>query len=650
MGADVLRGNSAIRKAEPGEEADPVWEAMASHVRRTGTGPTRLAEWLPAKPGPVLVQNRGGAEERAPKQGREWTWLETLVLAAYALVAGIGIAWHEPWADESQAWLMARDSHWWAMMWHGVRYEGSPGLWHSILWALARMHVGFVGMHWVAGAIALAGVVVLLRYAPFPLPLRVLLPFGFWLAYQDAVVARSYVVFAVLAFSAATVLRGLAETPVGRKWPQWKLLSLALLLGLMANLSVYSLVASVGFAMAALAVARKRRRAGGAATRLSYAVCLVCAFWAFAAATAVPPSDVSFAAGKNSEHSQQKLLAAVNDQSAKAALTEERANPQDVRPGEMKPVPPIDVEWSRRTQLWHRAARILSLLTYPVSNFRVLALTTCGLVLILALWRKQTGDAAARAGQIGVVGLLPWALMVLVFITVYLAPRHAGMLWTALIASLWLIWPAESRRTTASTRWVANVTMAALILVAADQAWWTAHTVWADVHGPYSGDRAMADFLKYEGQGKRVAGFYYDSVGPVAWFHHKVYDNEPQAYWVWSRNVRTVQHANETIATHPDVIVVGGMERNQRGSNITDDWLPPDPNDRELVALGDNYQIISYAEAHGYRETHRFCGYAFIRDSWAEELCQVALQPVGARTEPQKAWSDRQEWEGPGIP
>lgn len=621
-----------------------MWEAMASqvtgYVRRTGTGPTRLSEWLPARPGPVLVEGPRRADDRAPKQAREWTWLETLVLAGYALVAGIGIAWHEPWADESQAWLLARDSRWWPMMAHGVRYEGTPGLWHSLLWLLARVHIGFMGMHWIAGVIAAAAIVVLLRYAPFPVLLRVLLPFGFWLAYQDAVVARSYVLFAVIAFGAAAVLRSLAQTPLRSKWPQWKLLSLALLLGLMANVSVYSLVASIGFALVVLAVARQRRRAGGAAARLSFAGCLLCAFWACAVATAVPPSDVSFAAGKNTEHSQQQILAAAGDQRAKTALAESRANPQDVRPGEMKPVPPLEVEWSRRTQLWHRVARVLALLTYPVSNFRSLALTACGLVLILALWRRSR-DAAVRAGQIGVVGMLPWALMVLVFTTVYLAPRHAGMLWTALVASLWLIWPAESAWMAPSTKWLARATLAALVLVAADQVWWTAHTVWADVHAPYSGDRGMADFLKYEGPEKRVAGFYYDSVGPAAWFHHAIYFNQPHAYWIWSRNLRTVQQANQTIDTHPDVIVVGGMERNLHGSNITDDWLPPDPNDRERVALGDNYQIISYAEAHGYRETHRFCGHAFIRDGWAEELCQVALQPAGAPTEPYKAWSDR---------
>ena len=603
---------------------DPVWESMAMGVRRTGTGPTRLVDWLPAeKKGPVLVEAPRKSDAPA-SQAHAWTWVETLVLAAYALVAGVGIAWHEPWADEAQAWLMARDSGWWQMMLHGVRYEGSPGLWQTLLWILARLHVGYMGMHWVAGAVAAAGVVVLLRYSPIPVILRVLLPFGFWLAYQDAIVARSYVLFAALGFGAAALLRGLARWPVDRALPRYRLLWLAVLLGLIANISVHGCVASVGLALATTAMLRRRAKAGQRERWVVPALALG-ALWAIALATMIPPSDVNFVAGTNLEKSTARIQAKMGDAQAKADLQADIfAKTNDVRPGELIPVTPVSEHWSDGQAAWHKVARGLSLITYPVSNFRALALLACVLVVLQAL--LYPADAGSRAGPLGWIGLLPWALMVAVFTSMYLAPRHAGMLWTALVISLWLTWPAETA-TTKSRRGLQHVIVAVLAMVACDQIYWTAHSVRADVHGPYDGSKAMARFLKSEGAGKRIAGFYYYTVGPAAWFHAPVYFNQPHAYWIWSRNVRTVQQAPAAIATHPDVIVVGGMNWDKRDAAITDDWVKPEVENLHRPPLGDGYGVMAYAEAHGYRETHRFCGRAFMRDGWAEELCDVALEP-----------------------
>jgi len=599
---------------------DSEWEAMAGHVQHTGTGPTRLSEWLPLeRPGPVLVKEprRSGA----PAAAWPWTWVETLVVAGYALVVALGLTWHEPWADEAQAWLLARDSGFWHMMLHGLRYEGSPGLWHALLWVLARLQVSFVGMHWVSAAAAVAGVAVLLRYAPFPLLLRILLPFGFWLAYQDAVVARSYVLFAVLAFAAAAIVRGWALGSVAIR-PR-SLFGLAVVLGLMANLSVHGFVASLGFALVALAVLRRKSRAG-VPVRAWVPALVLCGFWVFAVATALPSSDVSFVAGNNFEKSIAKIEADTGHPPGAAEKTAIRTEQNDVRPGELRPAAPPRHSWSARQALWHKVARVLSLITFPMSNFRVLALLACLLAVVQACGMRVRPGAPRPVGWIG---LLPWALMVLVFTSVYLSPRHAGMLWTAFLAALWLTWPSGAAAT-GRGQWLRRATVAALVLLAVDQIWWTAHTVWADVHRPYSGDRSMAEFLRTKAAGKRIAGFYYFTVGPAAWFRHAIYYNQPHAYWVWSRNVRTVQQAPATIATHPDVIVVGRMEAGLRDGNISDDWVTPDASDNGPFALGDRYQIIPYAEAHGYRVTHEFCGHSFMRDGWAEELCQVALEPA----------------------
>lgn len=568
---------------------------------------------------PFLIEEEDVREERRQsRSARLQQWVQLAVLVGYAALIAVAIPFHEPWADEAQTWLLARDQGFWHLLLHSIRYEGSPGLWHSILWGLARMHVGYIGMRWISGLVALAGVYVLLRWSPFPLILKVLLPFGFWLAYQDAAVARSYVLFAILAFPAAAILRSMSREELPPR--QGQLIWLAVLLGLMANISVHGFVASVGFAIVTLALLRRWARTGKPVTKTVPAT-ILCCFWMFVFVTVFPPSDVNFPAGKNIQMSTQKIWAILGSQTAKAELQHEKPEGTRPLPGELPMHAGRAFQKTPGEARWHKIARFLGLITFPISNFRVLALVACALAILQAL-------VFGRArGQIGWVGLLPWALMILVFTWMYLAPRHAGMVWEALVASLWLTWPAEPSSRWYE-KWLYGVTVVALALVGLNQVQWTAHAVWDDIHKPYSGDEAMAQWLKTNEAGKRVAGFGYHSIGVTSWFHGPLYFNQPATYWIWSQQPRLDARAPFTIATHPDVIIFGGWNWSEHNADISEDWVQPNLATLNSVPLNDDFRIISDAEAHGYRETHRFCGHAFLRSGYAEELCQVALEPM----------------------
>lgn len=580
--------------------------------RRDGSAARVLPAARPSLPGLQLVPPSARDERRILRRATIQQNVELLVWIGYIAVVAVGIFWHEPWADEGQAWLLARDNGFWHLMFHAIRYEGSPGLWHALLWVLARMHVSYVGMRWVAGAIAAAGIYVFLRWSPFPLVLRILFPFGFWLAYQDAVVARSYVLFAVIAFPAAALLREATVTGLTRK----KLFALAGLLGLMANISVHGFVASLGFAVVTLAVWRRQKRTGR--VRIAIPAALLCCFWIFVVVTVFPPSDVDFPAGKNLQMSTQRIWAKLGSQKAKAEL---RAEKLDIhRPGELAFVPVRTFQKTPGEARWHKIARVLALFTFPVSNFRVLALIACFLVIAQAIVFKP-----AR-GQLGWIGLMPWALMIVVFTWMYLAPRHVGMVWEALIAALWLTWPAEPMASGRAV-WLRRLTLAALVAVALNQVQWTLHSTWDDIHKPYAGDEETAQWLKANAQGKTIAGFAYHSVGVTAWFHGKIYMNQPTTYWWWSQEPRIDARAPFTIAKHPDVIVVGGWNWSAKNADISEDWIKPNLNTLWSVPLNEAFEIIPYAEAHGYHETHRFCGHAFMRSGFSEELCDVVLQP-----------------------
>jgi hypothetical protein len=136
------------------------------------------------------------------------SWLRVLVpcsLTLYAFLVTAANSRHERWADEAQAWLLARDSSL-LDLWTGLlRYEGTPGLWHTLLHALTSVGLPYEALGIVSGGLGIAGAWLLLRYAPFPLWVRVTLPFTFFLLYQYAVIARSYSLLPPLLFSCAAI-------------------------------------------------------------------------------------------------------------------------------------------------------------------------------------------------------------------------------------------------------------------------------------------------------------------------------------------------------------------------------------------------------------------------------------------------------------
>jgi hypothetical protein len=198
------------------------------------------------------------------------------------------IPYHEPWVDEAQAWQLARSLSLTSLFKTFIRYEGSPGLWHFLLWLTIRMHVSYAGLHWICGAVATVSMALLLFRSPFPRYLKLSLPFTYFLLFQYAVVARNYVLVPLLLFVAAIAWK---KRPV----------TLALALGLLANASLHAAVISGGLAVFyAIEQFRESRRqidtgskASGSSRKLLLCGLLLLAFYAFAIWTAWPPRDMA---------------------------------------------------------------------------------------------------------------------------------------------------------------------------------------------------------------------------------------------------------------------------------------------------------------------------------------------------------------------
>lgn len=162
-----------------------------------------------------------------------------------------------------------------------IRYEGSPGLWHFLLWILVRLHVSYSGLHWICGAIAVFASSLLIFKSPFPRYLRLGLPFTFFLLFEYAVVARSYVLVPLLLYLIAIC------------WKKHPLL-LAALLGLLANVALHASVMSGGLAIVYCIEQFRTGAFKNPARRrqlLLFAAVLV-SFYAFAIWTAWPAHDM----------------------------------------------------------------------------------------------------------------------------------------------------------------------------------------------------------------------------------------------------------------------------------------------------------------------------------------------------------------------
>lgn len=138
-------------------------------------------------------------------------WPEWTTISVFAAVVAFAIPYHEPWADEAQAWQLARSLSLRELFQTYIRYEATPGLWHFLLWIMNRVHVSYAGMHWICGLIAVVAASLLVLNSPFPRYLKLTLPFTFFLLFQYAVIARSYLLVPLLLF----------ESPRGGRKARW---------------------------------------------------------------------------------------------------------------------------------------------------------------------------------------------------------------------------------------------------------------------------------------------------------------------------------------------------------------------------------------------------------------------------------------------
>ncbi|WP_391496086.1 ABC transporter ATP-binding protein [Gardnerella swidsinskii] len=167
-----------------------------------------------------------------------------LSFIAYMAVVAIVTYFHEPWFDEAQSWLIARDSSFVDLLTLRPHYEGHPPLWTLLLSIPAKTGVPYeIGLKGVQLlCTALLGGWLIFR-APFSKLAVFLLPFTYFLCFQYGVTSRPYALLCVALFMVAHYWKRSDSKPSDT----WKL---ALSLVLLCAISAYGIALAAGFALA----------------------------------------------------------------------------------------------------------------------------------------------------------------------------------------------------------------------------------------------------------------------------------------------------------------------------------------------------------------------------------------------------------------
>lgn len=398
------------------------------------------------------------------------------MLVAYSSVVLWTLQYHEKWADEAQAWLIARDLDLQTIWFHELRYEGSPGLWHTILWIAQHVfHAKYEALGYIGAVFAIAGAAVLLFLAPFPRIIRWPLAFTYVMVYQYAVIARPYTLLPLLAFCAALFFKDLRH-------PE----RLTIVLILLSLLTLHGTILAVCLGLAYLVEAFAHRHEFDANTIKRYIASIAAMALVFIFIVAI-----------------------------------------------LKPTPDVEEIARKRGTIQVPTIAVFHLPTFG----QKLTAVTCGafidwlipsilLIVCLATW------CIWRRKWLSFV--LPVGLLILFYGLVHGAAHHHGTVFVAAITGMWIAWPASEEKSLLPAYEKAGLqAVSALLLVLCVFNLWDAQVaIRHEQQYPYSGAEDAVKYLRAVGADRwPMFGLLHGVVAIQAYFDHNIFANNPQAYF-----------------------------------------------------------------------------------------------------------------------
>lgn len=142
--------------------------------------------------------------------------LDVLAVLVYLSINIVMLLHHEPWSDEAQPWLVARDTGF-GYFWKYLisNYDSHAALWYVILFPFAKTGFPYITQFIIHLIFAVMAAVVFIWKAPFHRLIRYLWVFSYLMVFEYAIVARMYAVPIFLLFLIASVYPKRFQHPAG---------------------------------------------------------------------------------------------------------------------------------------------------------------------------------------------------------------------------------------------------------------------------------------------------------------------------------------------------------------------------------------------------------------------------------------------------
>ena len=118
---------------------------------------------------------------------------ELVLWLVFAAVTLVMVCYHEPWRDEAQGYLVARDNSLVGLILH-MKFESQFLLWYLFTWPFARLGLPIFGINLLHWALSCCTAFLIVRRAPFRFLTRAALIFSILFAFEFTVIARHYAI------------------------------------------------------------------------------------------------------------------------------------------------------------------------------------------------------------------------------------------------------------------------------------------------------------------------------------------------------------------------------------------------------------------------------------------------------------------------
>lgn len=427
--------------------------------------------------------------------------------------------YHEPWSDEAQSWLIARDASITEMIFEIAKYEGTPVLWQIILKIFINLGLEYKYFYLVSVTFSAIGIWIIIYKLKIPNLLKILLPFSYFIFFEYTIKARSYCLI-------LPVLAGIAWIYENRKA---HIYLYNILLAVLATICLHaSIISGVLYLFEIIEIFKELKENGNIKNckKELISVIILSLLYIFIIVTVYPPADIY-----------------VN-----VAVTN------------VEKVENIGVAFL----FWFIKVLEALVLDYTALEKSFIPATIFIVLLFISVLKGNKNKKL----------FLTIFLSVVTFICIVrISNHHIGLMLYALLFGIYLV----KNDIPEKNKIMLNILITIMFVI---QVVWSVKAATVELKHTYCSGKDVAEYLQtlnYDELNIYATGYYASAITP--YFEHNIFDNDRggKDYYIWSSNNKDwYWSASETYiypedtTYRPDIIILHSNEEDEGYSTLVE--------------------------------------------------------------------------------